>query len=103
MDRKDFTAKEHTWMMNIELMDMCTEKTESEAEKVVEMCSRIQFQTEQLTLNDLDDLPVEAFYVASQRLMELKDFAGARNLAKQALSWIGEQDSMRKAELQAVV
>jgi hypothetical protein len=31
--------------------------------------------------------------------MDLKEYEGAKNVAKQALLWIGEQDALRKTEL----
>jgi len=65
----------------------------------LEMCNRIQSQTEQLVLTDLDDLPVETFYVASRWLNELQDTGGAGRVAKQALAWIGNQPAIRKTEL----
>ncbi len=103
MDKKDFSEKEHSWMLNIELMDVCMNKSESDAEIIIDFCNRINQQAEHLKLNDLDDLPVEAFYIAVKRLMELKKHEGANNIAKQALSWIGEKDAFRKAELQSML
>jgi lipopolysaccharide biosynthesis regulator YciM len=99
MDKKDFSNKEECWMMNVELMDVCMNKTESDAGLVVEMCNRITQQAEQLISYDIDDLPVEAFYIAGKRLMDLKEYEGAKNVAKQALLWIGERDALRKTEL----
>jgi len=103
MDKKDFSEKEYSWMLNIELMDVCMKKSASDGEIIIDLCNRINQQAEHLKLNDLDDSPVEAFYIAGKRLMELKKHEGANNIAKQALSWIGEKDAFRKAELQSML
>jgi len=99
METTDFTVREYTWLLSMELMNACLNKTEIEAHRVLEMCNRIQSQTEQLALTDLDDLPVETFYVASRWLNELQDTGGAGRVAKQALVWIGNQPAIRKTEL----
>jgi tetratricopeptide (TPR) repeat protein len=103
MDKRGCSEKEHSLMLNIELMDVCMNKSEFDAEIIIDLCNRIKQQAEHLKLNDLDDLPVEAFYIASKRLMDLKEYEGSKNVAKQALSWIGEQEAFRKAELQSML
>jgi hypothetical protein len=103
MDKRGFSEKEHSLMLNIELMDVCMNKSESDSEIIIDLCNRIKQQAEHLKLNDLDDSPVEAFYIAGKLLMELKKHEVANNIAKQALSWIGEKDAFRKAELQSML
>ena len=54
-------------------------------------------------LTDIDDLPVEAFYVAIKKLIQLNSVEEAKVLAKQALEWIGDRKTRRKEDLEKII
>lgn len=60
--------------------------------------SKKEFET-----SEIDYLPVEAFYVAAKKLIQLNSTKQAKSLAKQALNWIGNRKTRRKEELEKMV
>jgi tetratricopeptide (TPR) repeat protein len=51
---------------------------------------------------DIDDLPIEAFYIATQKLIALNSTENSKKVAKQALELIGDRKTRRKEELQKI-
>jgi len=52
---------------------------------------------------DIDDLPIEALYFAANKLIEHKATDQAKELAKQALKWIGDRKTRRKEDLEKML
>jgi uncharacterized protein YrzB (UPF0473 family) len=103
MDNKDFRDKEHCWLLNTELMHGCLNKSEINTAEIITLSDKILGLSAQTNLNDIDDLPVEAFYIAAFKLTELTSTEAATNLAKKALEWIGDRKTRRKADLEKIV
>jgi hypothetical protein len=57
----------------------------------------------QITISDIYDLPVETFYVATKKLIQLNAPEEAKELAKKALEWIGDRKTRRKEELEKII
>ena len=103
IDNKDFRDKEHCWLLNIELMHSCLNKSEIDTAEILSLSDKILELSAQIKLNDIDDLPVEAFYIATHKLTELTSTEAANKLAKIALGWIGDRKTRRKADLEKIV
>ena len=103
IDNKDFRDKEHCWLLNIELMHSCLNKSEINTAEILSLSDKILELSAQIKLNDIDDLPVEAFYIATHKLTELTSTEAANKLAKIALGWIGDRKTRRKADLEKIV
>jgi tetratricopeptide (TPR) repeat protein len=102
MEKKDFAAKEKCWLADIELIEKCLNgEVVTPAFILSETCRIIDFAKD-AKLFDIDDLPVEAFFIASKKLLELNEQTDAINLAKQALDWIGDRKTLRKNELEKI-
>lgn len=103
LDKREFTAKEHCWLTNIQLMNNCMHNASIDVAEIKKISERIIDYTQQITISDIDDLPVEAFYVASKKLIQLNAPEEAQELAKQALKWIGDRKTRRKQELERMI
>ncbi len=103
MEKKDFTAKEKCWLADIELIEKCLNGEVVTPALILSETSRIIDFAKEAKMSDIDDLPVEAFYIASKKLLELNESTGAINLAKQALDWIGDRKTLRKNELEKIL
>jgi tetratricopeptide (TPR) repeat protein len=60
--------------------------------------SKNEFET-----SEIDDLPIEAFYAAAYKVNQLNAPEEAKELAKQALEWIGNRKTRRKEELEKMI
>lgn len=94
-----FTNAEKCWLEDIKLIDMCMDENILKPQFILSSVNSIlQFVTE-IQTNDIGELPIEAFYFASRKLVDLNEIESAKNLANHALKWIGERKSRRKDEL----
>ena len=103
LDKREFTAKENCWLNNIQLMDDCMNNVSISVGDIQKIVTQIIHFCNQTTINDIDDLPVEAFYVATKKLIQLDAPEEAQELAKQALKWIGNRKTRRKEELEKMI
>jgi tetratricopeptide (TPR) repeat protein len=103
LDLTKFGAKENCWLSNIQLMDVCMNSDSITDLDIQNMSTRIMDLMKQTSLNDIDDLPIEAFYIAANRLSQLGSIDMSRVLAQQSLDWIGERRTRRKQALQQLL
>jgi hypothetical protein len=90
-------------MANIELMQYCLSNKKVECEILHEKKLVVLSQKEKSTLSDLDDLPIEAFYCAALKSIEIGNEELAKEFAGYALNMIGELKSIRKVYFQDVM
>jgi tetratricopeptide (TPR) repeat protein len=83
-------------MANIELMYYCLSNNRIETSIIQEKTQNISLQKEKSTLKDIDDLPIEAFYLTALKLIEIDNKELAKEIASYALNMIGESRSIRK-------
>jgi tetratricopeptide (TPR) repeat protein len=102
-DLAKVSAKEKCWLNNIEMIKSCMEDASFEIKSIQKISEEIIDLMEQIKINDIDDLPVEAFYVAANKLINLNALEEAKELAKQALKWIGDRNTRRKEELEKIL
>ena len=102
LDSKSFSAKENCWLLNIELMHCCLNLSSIDSQEILNGCHAILELSAQTNLTDIDDLPVESFYWATQKLIAMNQVEEAKILAKQALHWIGVRNTRRKAAFEKI-
>jgi tetratricopeptide (TPR) repeat protein len=102
LDSKSFSAKENCWLLNIELMHCCLNLPSIDSQEILNGCHAILELSAQTNLRDIDDLPVESFYWATQKLIAMNQVEEAKILAKQALHWIGVRNTRRKAAFEKI-
>jgi tetratricopeptide (TPR) repeat protein len=102
LDQKDFSAKENCWLTNIQLMHSCMNGDSTSVAEIKKMSEQIIDLSNQISINDIDDLPVESFFVAAKQLVQMNAPEEAKELAKQALEWIGNRKTRRKKELEMI-
>ena len=83
-------------MANIELMQYCLSNKEVEIAIIQEKTKYLIQQKEKSTLEDIDDLPVEALYLAAQKLNAIGEKEFVKVFANEVLKMIGELRSIRK-------
>ena len=103
LDKREFTAKVNSWLTNIYLMDACMNNDSISAAEIQKISTQIIDLNKQITINDIEDLPVEAFYIAAKKLIQLNAPKEAKGLANQALKWIGDRKTRRKEELEKII
>ena len=103
MDMSNYSLKENLWLLDIQLMNICLNDNtisaldiQNRSYQVIQICN-------QITLRDIDELPVETFYVAANKLIQLNARELAQELAKSALEWIGNRKTRRKEELEEIL
>jgi tetratricopeptide (TPR) repeat protein len=89
-------TNQQSQMANIELMYYCLSNKKVESEILNEKKLDVLRQKEKSTLSDLDDLPIEAFYCAALKSIEIGNEELAKEFAGYALNMIGESRSIRK-------
>jgi len=102
LDGKSFRAKENCWLLNIELMHCCLNLPSIDSQEILNGCHAILELSAQTNLTDIDDLPIESFYWATQKLIAMSQVEEAEILAKQALHWIGVRNTRRKAAFEKI-
>lgn len=100
IDTNELTPKEKTWMSDIELLQLSSRHNLFDASILIKKAKEIIQLTEEWQANDIDDLPVETFFVTAKRLIVLGYPQEAKYLAEQALQWIGNRNTIRKKALQ---
>ncbi len=103
IDTNELTPKEKSWMSDIELLQMCSRPDLTDSSVLIDKAKGIIQLAEEWHANDIDDLPVETFYVTAKRLIELGFPHEARSLAERALQWIGDRKTIRKQALQQML
>ncbi|MBM3418185.1 MAG: tetratricopeptide repeat protein [Bacteroidetes bacterium] len=103
IDTSELTPKEKTWISDIELLQLCSRQDIIDSSLLIDKAKTITQLTETWKANDIDDLPVESFYVTAKRLIEMGYPNEARSLAERALQWIGERKTIRKNALEVIV
>jgi len=88
---------------NIELMQYCLSNKMVEISIIKEKILQVQFYKEKSTLEDIDDLPVEAFYCLVLKLNEIGKKALVKVVALDALKLIGDMRSIRKNYFQSCI
>jgi tetratricopeptide (TPR) repeat protein len=83
-------------LTNIELMQYCLSTKKVKKTLIQEKIDYVKTQNEKSTLKDIDDLPVEAFYLATLKLTEIGEPKMAKVIADEALKMIGDKRSIRK-------
>ena len=83
-------------MANIELMQYCLSTKKVKKTLIQEKIKYVKIQKEKSTLKDIDDLPVEAFYLSTLKLTEIGEPKMAKMVADDALKMIGEKKSIRE-------
>jgi tetratricopeptide (TPR) repeat protein len=81
---------------NIELMQYCLSSESIDISLLREKFQNALQLKNKSTLNDIDDLPVEAFYCAVMKLIECNELDFAKEVANQALTIIANSRSIRK-------
>jgi tetratricopeptide (TPR) repeat protein len=89
-------------LANIELMQYCLSTKKVNKTLIQEKINYVKTQNEKSTLKDIDDLPVEAFYLATIKLTEIGEPKKAKMVADDALKMIGEKKSIRKETFQKI-
>ncbi|MBM3186756.1 MAG: tetratricopeptide repeat protein, partial [Bacteroidetes bacterium] len=103
LDKSNLNTNEMCWLKNIELIYVCHNDVSNDTAVIQKISKQIIDLTKKLRTNDIDDLPVEAFYVAAKKLIQLNSTKQAKSLAKQALNWIGNRKTRRKEELEKML
>ena len=101
-DNTDFSANEQCWLSVIELYNMLCKDNINVKQIFKQTVVIIEF-AQNSKLTDIDDLPVEAFYLAAKKLIQINSSEEAKVLAKQALEWIGDRKTRRKEELEKII
>jgi len=81
---------------NIEFMQYCLSNKAVETAIIEEKSKNVILQKEKSTLKNIDDLPVEALYLAAQKLNAMGENEIIQFLAYEVLKMIGELRSIRK-------
>ena len=81
---------------NIELMQYCLSNKQVDISLINEKIIQVKAKKEKSTLQDIDDLPIEAFYCLVQKLNEIGEINLVKEVALEALKMIGEMRSIRK-------
>jgi tetratricopeptide (TPR) repeat protein len=102
LDSATFSAKENCWLLNINLMHGCLNHLPLNSQEILNQCNNILELSSQTNLTDIDDLPIESFYWATHKLIEMNQVDEAGILAKQALHWIGIRNTRRKAAFEKI-
>jgi tetratricopeptide (TPR) repeat protein len=102
LDSATLGAKENCWLLNIELMHGCLNHLPINSQEILNQCNNILELSSQTNLTDIDDLPIESFYWATHKLIEMNQVEEAGILAKQALHWIGIRNTRRKAAFEKI-
>jgi len=89
-------------LTNIELMQYCLSTKKVKKTLIQEKIDYVKTQNEKSTLKDIDDLPVEAFYLATLKLTEIGEPKMAKVIADEALKMIGDKRSIRKVFLKNI-
>ena len=90
-------------MANIDLMYYCLSNNKIESAMIQEKIKYVLSQKEKSNLKDIDDLPVEAFYYASLKLIEIGKKDLIKEVASDALSMIGNLRSIRKEFFESIL
>ena len=88
---------------NIELMKYCLSNKMVEISIIKEKILKVQLHKEKSTLEDIDDLPVEAFYCLVLKLKEIDEKELVNVIALDALNLIGDMRSIRKNYFQSCI
>jgi tetratricopeptide (TPR) repeat protein len=102
LDSETLGAKENCWLLNIALMHSCLNHLPINSQEILNQCNNILELSSQMNLTDIDDLPIESFYWATHKLIEMNQVEEAGILAKQALHWIGIRNTRRKAAFEKI-
>ena len=103
IEKVDFTEKENCWLASIDLMQMCLGNEALPLSKIESVISGIVESSEKAEINSIENLPIEAFYLASKKLQNLNEYQSSLIPARQALEWIGHKNNRRKAELKSII
>ena len=101
-DRTDFTVKEDCWLNVLDMYNTLDDYS-TDVKAIMTHYETIIGLVTISKLTDIDDLPVEAFYVAIKKLIQLNSVEEAKVLAKQALEWIGDRKTRRKEDLEKII
>ncbi len=71
--------------------------------KQIEQISDSISQFDNIRNKDIDDLPIEAFYIAANKLIHLNAPDEAKKIAKHALEWIGDRRTRRKEDFEMII
>ena len=103
LSEDELSTKEYYLLKNIRLIFTCMNDDETSAEDIQKLSTEILDLIKQITLYEIEELPVEAFYVAANKLIQLNAPEEAKELAKKALEWIGDRKTRRKEELEKII
>ncbi len=101
-DRTDFNVKEDCWLNVLDMYNILDDN-KTDVKAIMTHYETIIGLVTASKLTDVDDLPVEAFYVAAKKLIQLNAPEEAKELAKMALDWIGGRKTRRKEELERMI
>lgn len=89
-------------LANIRLMQYCFINKKNSFE-FQELYQNVLISKDNFKTNELDDLPINAFYQVSKLLAEEGQFEDSKKIAIKALEWLGDRNSRRKIELEKIV
>lgn len=95
----EYVVKEHCWLLNMRLIQSCLDSPNIEIGDIRVLTDEIIRLAGESKLRDIDDLPVEAFYIAAMKCKDKGESEFALFLARKALEWIGNRTTRRKPEL----
>lgn len=88
---------------NLELMQYCFSTEQIEKTIMQEKIKFVAIQNENATLTDVDDLPVDAYYTATHKLVEIGENKMAKIVSGDALKMIGDRRSIRKEFFEEII
>jgi tetratricopeptide (TPR) repeat protein len=99
-NENNITKKDRCWIASIELMDMCLDDKNVSATEIISKIDEVSKIKVESKIFDIDDLPIESFYIAAKKLQQFNEPLKAISTAKKTLTWIGERKTRQKYELE---
>jgi len=84
---------------NCEYSDLSPEEIIKQIEKIIDNISKL----ENIKNEDIDDLPIEAFYEAANKLIQMNAYEEAKETASYALDLIGNRRTRRKEDFDRII
>ncbi len=100
---KSISKRCHSLIDNIMLINKSMDLYLSDSKQLSVWIKNVLNSKKKFETSEIDDLPIEAFYVASKKLLQLNTPEEAIELAKHALDWIGDRKTRRKEEFERMI
>lgn len=82
-----------------EYSDLSSKDIINKIDQIIHNISKL----ENIQNEDIDDLPIDAFYIAAEKLIQLNSPNEAKRVVNQALDWIGARKTRRKEDLEKII